>query len=1356
MAGQFPQQSPQQEIGRGAMRAFEGRLPDRWIANSSAGEDFGWDVLITIPSTRRSVGDQFFVQVKGSEEVHYLKNSSELSQKLRVRTMAWLLSLSMPSILAVCDVTKEERPVYWVWIAEAVSQLASENPDWEKQDDATLRVPLANRFERETHESIEQYVKNWHQERRISHIFFKALNPSPPPLLSDTGGTEEYVNQQILPRFQRGGLLDIVVTETGTRVETYDQEDQERLKRIQNAAVLLRAFQDSEARQILDGEALDIDKSTTGIRALYFNCTGALALHEGRDEDAIQAFREANFLRPTEVKYRVNLLAVEHKWSLKTRQGMSLLPYDWDERLTSALSDDPHYGLAIQLRASRIATSESPQIAETYVRETSLWKNDKLQALTALAEIYKEANQLPRALELLDKAEREGTGKLDIFFYSLKGLILFLQAVGSSGTNEEIVIHGLGPSSLDVNKLRKSAEAFDHAWRLFAQLGFPQIAEPMILTAVTVFILLDRLGDAERLSRSFLEIHPGSGLLHGALAMTLVHKRDPVLAILHARQAFTAAPESPHAYTNLLLVLLLAGDYEPLLKEASNREAQGFRDPNEERMTRIFAAQAYTELGEFTHAESQMQKLRDDPNSYGDSVIIEALLAQRRGSSKEQIISLIRGRLSATPTDVKILSALFHHLLPPSKDNAQEITEIVNQVAELRQLSPNEIRALGQSYLLQESFDDADRVFRSGRKRYPADSRFLFEHAYVRFLLGDDEGAYEAMSTYTQLAERDEATYSNIGTLAESTGRLDEAISMFQAATTREKDSSQLGRLHCALFHLRRHRGDPAKDVLRHAMLFGKTTGRDAEKEALFLVMCLFTPLPEGDLRDPEVIPWESEIRSRLAAFAKDHPKFEGLRSFELPQGLSPEEQGHDLLSTLAALTFPSRLRGERIEFAARGAAWPLATRAALMSGVKSVFEYWQKCTSSEEFSHSLHIWEPSLSFDEEVKRIDFSRPIGIDLTALLTLNALDLLEEVADLFPELVLTRGTMRAIRQERSSLILPHSLAVRLDQWIADHRSKIRVRPVPGVSDFGAQDESSYRWEGGLWVPRKRTVAELVGDGVGESLLLAAQHDLLFYCDDFTIRMWAHKNFNVKAFSTLALLARLRSMERWSLGHEARYLAKLIKLHYRVVPFTVAHLHESLRSMLERGKNGENPPEANALYADETLGILLLQFGEKELRDDNLIRVAGRWWIQLLQDSEVPKKTIVSLMSILTYFLSQRSLESVLVGVNADTPHQRTALLWSFFLIEVYLYSKDLVQKAWSTLKSVAAERFGNDEASFDNTLYNLFPEFLYLMIQKNFRLGEEEKIIALVSIPFQFSEEDRLRFEAIFSRKKALRL
>jgi hypothetical protein len=421
------------------------------------------------------------------------------------------------------------------------------------------------------------------------------------------------------------------------------------------------------------------------------------------------------------------------------------------------------------------------------------------------------------------------------------------------------------------------------------------------------------------------------------------------------------------------------------------------------------------------------------------------------------------------------------------------------------------------------------------------------------------------------------------------------------------------------------------------------------------------------------------------------------------------------------------------------------------MDGVKSVFEYWRRCTVSRDFSHSIHVWEPSLNFAEEVKRIDFSRSVCIDLTALLTLNALDLLERVTDSFPEFVLSRGTLRAIQKERYSLFLPHPLAIRLDEWVTANRRKIRTLPVLGVSDVSSLDESRYRWEDGLWVPKQRTVTELVGDGVGESLLLAAQKNLLFYCDDLSVRAWARNEFHVGAFSTLSLLARLREKRRLSIEHEARYFAKLIRLHYRVVPFGVSHLHESLLSMLSKQEWRTNSPVTGDLHADKTLGVLLRQFGERELTDGSLIGVVNQWWLKLLQTSQVPEQTILSLVSTMTYALSQRSLENILMGVSAETPQQRIAVIWGFFLVEVYVKEKELLGKAWSLLKSVAQERFRNDEITFNNILFYLVPEAMYLTIQKHPALKGNEKTIALVFIPQEFGEEDRWRFEERLTKK-----
>jgi hypothetical protein len=87
MHSSFPQQSSQQTTGRAAQRAFENQIPPHWVSNSSGGDDFGWDLLITIPSIQDRVGDQFFVQMKGSVNVDYVNNASEVSHQLRIETV---------------------------------------------------------------------------------------------------------------------------------------------------------------------------------------------------------------------------------------------------------------------------------------------------------------------------------------------------------------------------------------------------------------------------------------------------------------------------------------------------------------------------------------------------------------------------------------------------------------------------------------------------------------------------------------------------------------------------------------------------------------------------------------------------------------------------------------------------------------------------------------------------------------------------------------------------------------------------------------------------------------------------------------------------------------------------------------------------------------------------------------------------------------------------------------------------------------------------------------------------------------------------------------------------------------------
>lgn len=77
-----PQRPRSHEVGDVGVATFIYKVSERWACNESE-SDYGWDIIVTIPSDPGHVGDQFFVQVKGSDNVNYLSTSSDLSHSLR-------------------------------------------------------------------------------------------------------------------------------------------------------------------------------------------------------------------------------------------------------------------------------------------------------------------------------------------------------------------------------------------------------------------------------------------------------------------------------------------------------------------------------------------------------------------------------------------------------------------------------------------------------------------------------------------------------------------------------------------------------------------------------------------------------------------------------------------------------------------------------------------------------------------------------------------------------------------------------------------------------------------------------------------------------------------------------------------------------------------------------------------------------------------------------------------------------------------------------------------------------------------------------------------------------------------------
>ena len=124
----FPKQAKAHVVGNLGVNAFNFHRPEEWVI-SEPDLDYGWDLFIEIPEEGHLIGLSFFVQVKSSEAPNYINDNQDISVQLQVSTVNYLLQLLPPSMLAICDTSQPQNPVFWVWIKEALNEIQSIHPD---------------------------------------------------------------------------------------------------------------------------------------------------------------------------------------------------------------------------------------------------------------------------------------------------------------------------------------------------------------------------------------------------------------------------------------------------------------------------------------------------------------------------------------------------------------------------------------------------------------------------------------------------------------------------------------------------------------------------------------------------------------------------------------------------------------------------------------------------------------------------------------------------------------------------------------------------------------------------------------------------------------------------------------------------------------------------------------------------------------------------------------------------------------------------------------------------------------------------------------------------------------------------
>jgi uncharacterized protein DUF4365 len=172
----LPEIPDQHVIDNAAKGAFEAALPPEFPRQVIATDDYGCDYL-AMTRTGGSIDQHFYVQLKGSRDVHYVQDDRAVAQPLRVATTNYLLRQGQPVMIAVCDVAVGGAPIYWSWLEPLLKVEAARQPLWQEQATLTLHIPVANQLGPASRDAIVADVRRHYEEQATYAIAARTLLP---------------------------------------------------------------------------------------------------------------------------------------------------------------------------------------------------------------------------------------------------------------------------------------------------------------------------------------------------------------------------------------------------------------------------------------------------------------------------------------------------------------------------------------------------------------------------------------------------------------------------------------------------------------------------------------------------------------------------------------------------------------------------------------------------------------------------------------------------------------------------------------------------------------------------------------------------------------------------------------------------------------------------------------------------------------------------------------------------------------------------------------------------------------------------------------------------------------------------
>ncbi len=1013
MSADFPIADRNNMVSQASKRLFPMAAPLSWRPTELGTDDFGFDYQIQVISGDQ-VRNAFRLQLKGTECPRLSADGKFLKVGLSRQTLNLyantqdevMLVLVVVKIGASGQIDDAGCRVYWCWIGAELERLRGSRfgLDLSSVESTTIHIPTSQVLMRDL--NVGAFLEDRLKRARAVEGLEAIVRDS-----QAFGASDDPLERFIKVVQSRPELLSTLGQTDGEEPATPPGDGPQ--GQLAEAHAFIRAGRTALA----EGAVARIERSaierTPKLLASYLSVLGKIAIQRRNRAQALALFEQAYAAQASEK----HLLAREEvKVLLAAESGDAQAMAAVANELAAVQTDD---GLSLLVRV-QVALGRFEEAHATIARTSEDRRLvSRLVALSGEGK-WEEVGSLASA-EL-------AAGKLSVYDRIACRLIAargaweraLAPAATRHGDDEEFPL--AGPPGLNF-------EVAQEAWALSAQClqdlretGWPPNTELLAPVAVASACAVGKQSEALPLMREAAQARPEYGDVQKHLELLAISDDEPKVAL----EANLRQPEDHHLVARRTCLYFQLKQYTECLHGALSALSTLDKPAPQTAMALAMGSAAAVKLSRPLDRDKLMASIEGNP-AWGEFVYFARFAQNSIEASKPQISALREGVL-AYPESVLLAANLFVNLRVDEEASAREAVALYRAMRKFQAPTIDDAQRAIAAWLTLSAWEDAELEAREAIEHFGRTGRVLSMLAVAEEMLGRTGSAVALLEESLQSSEGRYATLRNYLGVMLRLGRMKQARETIEALLGREADRSErleLQRLKALILTQEGSFDEAYATVLK----IGKEVDRAVEvEEGMYINVYMAvtfqreSPLPEDESK---------EISERIDAFCKTWPQSKLFRRATLPdrENLTTD----DLHAMLDSVLGDSRKRMREFlerEQRLRSGEMPVpfvARPGFALHYIGDVFTLWEvgKRSKPEDTHYHLASFLPG---EEPTTALVLRDVPLLDLTALLVLHDLGLIDILFRLSPRIAIPRRTVDYISQHARG-ILPASPAASL---------------------------------------------------------------------------------------------------------------------------------------------------------------------------------------------------------------------------------------------------------------------------------------------------------------------------------------